>query len=98
MHQVSLSEFKDAVETLDLLSLTSQEQVRKKYLKLSRLYHPDMPNGSTHRFQEIRDAYEVLTKYMDSFRFVFDEDEFKRQNPILVSAYDELWIKGENKK
>lgn len=95
MHQVSLSEFQDAVERLDLLSLTSKEQVRKKYLKLSRLYHPDMPGGSTQKFQEIRDAYEVLTQYMESFRFVFDEDEFKRQNPILVSAYDELWIKGK---
>ena len=95
MHQVSLSEFQNAIETLDLLSLTSKEQVRKKYLKLSRLYHPDMPKGSTKKFQEIRDAYEILTQYMDSFRFVFDEEEFKRQNPILVSAYDELWIKGK---
>ena len=95
MHQVSLSEFRDAVETLDLLSLTSREHVRKKYLKLSRLYHPDMPNGNTKKFQEIRDAYEILSEYMDRFRFVFDEEEFKRQNPILVSAYDELWIKGK---
>ena len=98
MHQVSLSEFKNAVETLDLLSLTSKEQVRKKYLKLSRLYHPDMPNGSTKKFQEIRDAYEILLQYMDNFRFVFDEEEFKRQNPILVSAFDELWIKCKSEK
>jgi len=97
MHQVSLSEFKDAVETLDLLSLTSKEQVRKKYLKLSRLYHPDMPQGSTEKFQKIRDAYEIITQYMENFRFVFDEEEFKRQNPILVSAFDELWIKGSSK-
>ena len=94
MHQVSLSEFNDAVETLELLSLTSREHVRKKYLKLSRLYHPDMPQGNTEKFQQIRDAYEILTEYMDNFRFVFDEEEFKRQNPILVSAFDELWIKG----
>ena len=83
MHQVSLSEFQDAVERLDLLSLTSKEEVRKKYLKLSRLYHPDMPGGSTQKFQEIRDAYEVLTQYMESFRFVFDAE------------YDALWIKGK---
>ena len=96
MHQVSLSEFKDAVETLGLLSLTSQEHVRKKYLKLSRLYHPDMQGGSTEKFQQIRDAYEILTEYMDNFRFVFDEEEFKRQNPLLVSAFDELWITGNS--
>jgi len=25
---------------------------------------------------------------------VFDEEEFKRQNPILVSAFDKEWIKS----
>jgi len=94
MHQISLNEFKEAVETLGLLSLTNKEDVRKKYLKLSRKYHPDMGNGSTEKFQQIRNAYEILTHYMDNFRFVFDEEEFKRQNPILVSAFDKGWIKG----
>ncbi len=96
MHQVSLSEFKKAVETLGLISLTSREHVRKKYLKLSRQYHPDMPEGSTERFQEIRNAYEILTEYMDNFRFVFDEEEFKRQNPILVSDMNGEWITGRS--
>ena len=95
MHQVSLQEFQDAVESLDLLSLTSREFVRKKYLKLSRLYHPDMPTGDTQKFQDIQKSYEIITQYMDSFRFVFDEDEFKRQNPILVSISDAQWIGGK---
>ncbi len=94
MHQVSLSEFKKAVETLNLLSLSSRDDVRKKYLKLSRQYHPDMEGGSTQKFQEIVHAYEILTHYMDNFRFVFDEEEFKRQNPILVSTPDRSWISG----
>ena len=98
MHQVSLSEFKDAVETLQLISLTSKEQVRKKYLKLSRKYHPDMKGGDKEKFQKLQKAYEILTEYMDNFRFVFDEDEFKRQNPILVSDMSaEYWIKGSSK-
>ena len=93
MHQVSLSEFQDAVESLELLSLTSREHVRKKYLKLSRLYHPDMEGGSTEKFQEVREAYEILTEYMDNFRFVFDENEFKQQNPILVNV-EQSWLEG----
>ena len=93
MHQVSLSEFQDAVESLELLSLTSREHVRKKYLKLSRLYHPDMEGGSTEKFQEVREAYEILIEYMDNFRFVFDENEFKQQNPILVNV-EQNWIEG----
>ncbi len=93
MHQVSLSEFKDAVESLELLSLTSREHVRKKYLKLSRQYHPDMEGGSTEKFQEIQEAYEILVEYMDNFRFVFDENEFKQQNPILVNV-EQNWLEG----
>jgi DnaJ-class molecular chaperone len=93
MHQVSLSEFQDAVESLELLSLTSREHVRKKYLKLSRIYHPDMEGGSTEKFQEVREAYEILVEYMDNFRFVFDENEFKQQNPILVNV-EQNWIEG----
>ncbi len=86
MHQVSLSEFQDAVKTLDLISLRTKEDVRKKYLKLSRKYHPDMEGGSTKKFQEIRQAYEVLVEYMENFRFVFSDEEFKQQNPILVNG------------
>ena len=92
MHQVSLSEFQDAVESLELLSLTTKEHVRKKYLKLSRLYHPDMEGGSTAKFQEIREAYEILVEYMDNFRFTFTDEEFKQQNPILVNV-EQSWLK-----
>jgi len=93
VHQVSLEEFKEAVESLELLSLTSREYVRKKYLKLSRQYHPDMEGGSTEKFQEIQEAYEILVEYMDNFRFVFDENEFKQQNPILVNV-EQNWLEG----
>ena len=94
MHQVTLSEFQDAVKTLDLISLRTKEDVRKKYLKLSRLYHPDMEGGSTEKFQEIRKAYEVLVEYMENFRFVFSDEEFKQQNPILVNG-EQSFLSGK---
>jgi DnaJ-class molecular chaperone len=91
MHQVGLSEFQNAVKCLDLLSLTTQEQVRKKYLKLSRQYHPDMEGGSVEKFQEIRESYEILVEYMENFRFTFSDEEFKQQNPILVNV-KQSWL------
>ena len=94
MHQVSLSEFQDAVKSLDLISLRTKEDVRKKYLKLSRKYHPDMAGGSTEKFQEIREAYEILVEYMDNFRFVFSDEEFKQQNPILVNG-EQSFLQGK---
>lgn len=98
LHQISLDDFNKAVSSLELLSLTSREDVRRKYLKLSKLYHPDKDGGDIRRFQEVNDAYEILNKYMKNFRFVFDEEEFKRQNPILISDMSEQQIKGKNVK
>ncbi|CAA6816593.1 MAG: Heat shock protein DnaJ-like [uncultured Sulfurovum sp.] len=94
MHQVSLSEFQAAVESLELISLRTKEDVRKKYLKLSKKYHPDMEGGSTEKFQEIREAYEILVEYMDNFRFVFSDEEFKQQNPILVNI-EQNFLQGK---
>jgi len=90
MHQVSLGEFQKAVESLELISLRTKEDVRRKYLKLSRKYHPDMEGGSTEKFQEINKAYEVLVEYMDNFRFVFSDEEFKQQNPILMNMENHI--------
>ncbi|CAA6815384.1 MAG: Heat shock protein DnaJ-like [uncultured Sulfurovum sp.] len=98
MHQVSLSEFQAAVESLGLVSLRTKEDVRKKYLKLSRKYHPDMEGGSTEKFQEIREAYEILVEYMDNFRFVFSDEEFKQQNPLLVNTEYYVLQDKEDKK
>jgi len=53
-----------------------------------------MEGGSTEKFQEIRQAYEVLVEYMDNFRFVFSDEEFKQQNPILVNV-GSGFLKGE---
>ena len=88
MHQVSLSEFQAAVESLGLVSLRTKEDVRKKYLKLSRKYHPDMEGGSTEKFQEIREAYEILVEYMDNFRFVFSDEEPLKIRPNLSFSED----------
>jgi DnaJ-class molecular chaperone len=53
-----------------------------------------MEGGSTEKFQEIREAYEILVEYMDNFRFTFTDEEFKQQNPILVNV-EQSWLKGK---
>lgn len=78
-------EFEKAVDLFGILIRTSKKDLRKKYLKLSKELHPDMPNGSDKKFQELQDAYELLNKYMDSFAFSFDEEEFKGQFPSFTN-------------
>lgn len=86
MHTVSLDEFSDAVEFMGLISLTSASQMKHRYLELSKLYHPDVSGGSHDDFQKLQESYEIIKEYIENFRYVFDADEFKRQNPILAST------------
>lgn len=78
-------EFEKAVDFFGILTKTSKKDLKKRYLKLSKKYHPDMPEGSEEKFKELQDAYELLSKYIDSFAFSFDEEEFKEQFPSFTN-------------
>lgn len=77
-----------AVNTLGLLRKSSYSDLKNEYKRLSKIHHPDR-GGDAQKFQEINEAYSIVKKYMESFRFLFDEQEFKKQYPQLQN---ELWI------
>ena len=92
MHQgIEYSDFEKALNTLGVVSKTDRKTLRSLYLSLCKEYHPDKHKGDTNAFQEINDAYELLTHYMDNFRFDFDEEEFKKQHHYY-SLKD--WLSG----
>jgi len=78
-------EFEKALDTLGILTKISRKGVKEKYLKKSKKYHPDMPEGSEEKFKEIKEAYDLLNAYMDSFYYSFDEEEFKKQFPAFTN-------------
>lgn len=78
-------EFQKAVDLLGILTRVSKKEVKQKYLKLSKKYHPDMPDGSDEKFQELKKAYDLLNEYMDSYLYNFDDEEFKKQFPAFTN-------------
>lgn len=78
-------EFEKAVDLFGIITRISKKDLKQKYLKLSKKYHPDMETGSDEKFQELQEAYELLNSYMDFFVFSFDEDEFKTQFPSFTN-------------
>jgi len=88
--RITYEDFTFAVETLGLISLTSKAKVKKRYLELSKKHHPDMPEGDVVLFQNINKAYEILSFYMEHFRFTFSKEEFEDQFPFTVSQSN--WI------
>ncbi|GGD35632.1 hypothetical protein GCM10012288_06920 [Malaciobacter pacificus] len=78
-------EFEKAVDTLGILTKTSRKDLKKKYLKLSKKYHPDMPEGSEEKFLELKKSYDILVAYMDSYQYNFDIEEYKEQFPAFTN-------------
>lgn len=79
------SEFEKAADTLGILTRTTRKDLKKKYLKLSKKFHPDVEGGSQEKFQELKEAYDVILNYMDHFQFMCDEEEFKTQFPPFTN-------------
>ncbi|RXJ90440.1 molecular chaperone DnaJ [Arcobacter sp. CECT 8983] len=78
-------EFEKAVDLFGILTGTSKKELKQKYLKLSKKLHPDTEEGSDEKFQQLQEAYELLNNYIDSFKYSFDEEEFKAQFPPFTN-------------
>jgi DnaJ-class molecular chaperone len=85
---MSYEDFEKALDSLNIVSRTTSDELKAKYLKLSKKYHPDMPGGDAQKFREINEAYKLIQRYMQSFRFQLNEEEFYQQNPFLRKSGD----------
>ena len=54
-------EFKDYYKTLGVERTADDKAIKTAYRKLARKFHPDVNKGSATRFQEVNEAYEVLS-------------------------------------
>ncbi len=85
-------EFEKAVDTLQFCTKVTYTDLKARYRELSKLYHPDMPNGDAKKFDEVTKAYKLLKVYMQGYRFSFDEEEFIEQFPSVLNMED--WVSG----
>lgn len=72
--------YKDYYKTLGVDKTSSQDEIKNKYRKLAKKYHPDLnpdDNNAQEKFKEINEAYEVLG----------DEDKKKKYDQF-GSGYD----------
>ncbi|MEA2098613.1 MAG: DnaJ domain-containing protein [Campylobacterota bacterium] len=84
----SFEEYEQALESLGIVSKYTVSDLKNRYLKLSKKYHPDMPTGDDEKFKEINEAYKLVQKYIQSFRYGVNEDDFYEQNPFLRKSSD----------
>lgn len=91
---MNYEEFEKAIETMQLCTKVSYADLRAQYLKLSKLYHPDMQNADAKKFEEVSKAYKLLKNYMDSYRFSFSKEEFQDQYPSILNMED--WLSSKS--
>ena len=77
----AVREIEEALETLGLPKMVTAREVKRRYRKLAKRFHPDRPGGDAQQMERIQWAYEVLKSYMENFRYRFDEEEIRRQYP-----------------
>lgn len=78
------SEYEKACAVLGVKPGVGEEEAKSVFRQLSKIYHPDMPNGSAEKFKEIKSAYEYV---------VNNEPEVTKSGPRrIVEEYSYLDI------
>ncbi|MCF6205989.1 MAG: DnaJ domain-containing protein [Sulfurovum sp.] len=83
--QSPVETLEEALEILELPKLITKEDIRKQYRFLAKKNHPDI-GGSEEKMERLNAAYRLLMKYIEDFRYTFDEDEVNRQFPGVDHA------------
>jgi len=73
-------EVERALDILELPKLITKDDIKKQYHFLAKKNHPDL-GGSLERMEQINTAYTFLMKYIEEFRYTFDEEEVAKQYP-----------------
>jgi len=75
-----IEEMENALEILALPKLISKSEIKRQYYFLAKKNHPDV-GGTSERMEALNYAYKLLLKYIEEFRYSFDEEEISKQFP-----------------
>jgi curved DNA-binding protein CbpA len=75
-----LDEIEVALEILELPTLIQKEDIKKQYHFLAKKNHPDL-GGDVVYMEKLNNAYRLLMKYIEDFRYSFDKEEIMKQFP-----------------
>jgi DnaJ-class molecular chaperone len=80
MMQTPIEEIEKALEILDLPKMVTKADIKRQYRYIAKKHHPDL-GGDPQEMERINYAYRLLMKYIEEFRYTFDENEVSKQFP-----------------
>lgn len=75
-----IEEIEKALDILSLPKLISKADIKKQYHFMAKKNHPDR-GGNIEKMRQLNYAYTLLMKYIEEFRYTFDEEEISKQFP-----------------
>ncbi len=69
-----------AIEELEFPVMSTKEELRAHYYNVAKSLHPDS-GGDNNKMAKANEAYEILKKYIEQFKFTFSEEEIAKQFP-----------------
>ena len=88
----------DLYEFLGVDKEATQKDIKKAYLKLSKVCHPDTEEGSEEKFTELNEAYRILSN--KELRKMYDEggdlEEVKKESNGLVKRVFSIFEEALN--
>ncbi len=78
--QSPIKEIEKSLNILGLPKMITKEDIRMQYHFLAKKNHPDI-GGDIQKMEQINYAYRFLMKYIEEFRYTFDEEEITKQFP-----------------
>jgi preprotein translocase subunit Sec63 len=80
---------KSPYEILGVERYSTQKQIKRRYIELCKVYHPDVSKikDTTKHFTDIKYAYEILTHK------TIPRQPFIRQQPPMTTIDTRLWTR-----
>ncbi|MFW5985088.1 MAG: J domain-containing protein [Halanaerobiaceae bacterium] len=83
-----------ASQTLKLGQKASKEEIKNRYKKLIKKWHPDNcqagPEKCRKKTEEITEAYQVIKKYCENYRYSFVREDILDNLPVKLRFREKL--------
>lgn len=96
-NDINFKQIDGARKILGLGESATLREIKKAYRDLSKKYHPDRCGKKKmkecdEKMKEINNAYKVLTRYCESYRYSFGREDVKDFYSKYMKSFAEDWM------